>query len=402
VVRVQDRTTIPLLPFVNVDAMDEPSIEALPKNHTVYQSYLVQYCDPSGRIESYQTEPLIAGKADIARGGEKFGRTPNQLEKLAPGVAELQYNVQLEVFDGFESKEAKKLVIGPFTVASDSIWVKSPNPMNKKLAKYNARRIAKSDRGVVVLHPNPAVLRKAIADAFGFPFPVNGNVRVTVINPQDTAANEQGKYMAQIHGTYSLGRKADAVTRRGLALLTTEFKIKELGASENMRAIAGTDDEGNSLNLILEVLQRRDEQIAKTAELKDIEVRVPLSRLQQVADRVGSSGTASQPTTEQPARRRFGLFGRRRAGDQLEFTADPLDIDHMTGLCMALEERMANVHTTDEQLHRELYRTFETVNAHRQQLEHNLVVGQATSVTPKINAAVHMATQQMWKAVHAK
>lgn len=70
----------------------------------------------------------------------------------------------------------------------------------------------------------------------------------------------------------------------------------------------------------------------------------------------------------------------------LSFKCDASDIDHITGLVMALEDKMASVELENMENH------FNIINAHREALEKNL----DTEPGPKVNASVHAVTSALW------
>lgn len=68
------------------------------------------------------------------------------------------------------------------------------------------------------------------------------------------------------------------------------------------------------------------------------------------------------------------------------FKCDASDIDHITGLVMALEDKMASGELENMENH------FNIINAHREALEKNL----DTEPGPKVNASVHAVTSALW------
>lgn len=70
----------------------------------------------------------------------------------------------------------------------------------------------------------------------------------------------------------------------------------------------------------------------------------------------------------------------------LAFKCDASDIDHITGLVMALEDKMASGELENMENH------FNIINAHREALEKNLDIEPG----PKVNASVHAITSALW------
>lgn len=79
------------------------------------------------------------------------------------------------------------------------------------------------------------------------------------------------------------------------------------------------------------------------------------------------------------------------AGVEMPFKCDATDIDHITGLIMALEDKMASGALSGELINSQ----FEIISNHRLNLES----GENDAVTPKINAAVHGATTALWEEI---
>lgn len=70
----------------------------------------------------------------------------------------------------------------------------------------------------------------------------------------------------------------------------------------------------------------------------------------------------------------------------LAFKCDASDIDHVTGLVMALEDKMASGELENMENH------FNIINTHREALEKNLDIEPG----PKVNASVHAVTSALW------
>lgn len=68
------------------------------------------------------------------------------------------------------------------------------------------------------------------------------------------------------------------------------------------------------------------------------------------------------------------------------FKCDASDIDHVTGLVMALEDKMASGELENMEHH------FNIINAHREALEKNMDIVPG----PKVNASVHTVTSALW------
>jgi len=73
-----------------------------------------------------------------------------------------------------------------------------------------------------------------------------------------------------------------------------------------------------------------------------------------------------------------------------QFTCDPANIDHVTGLVMALEDHIPEAEDRDN-----VTALFNTINEHRIQLEKD----QSYVAGPTVNAAIHEATELLWNNI---
>jgi hypothetical protein len=84
-----------------------------------------------------------------------------------------------------------------------------------------------------------------------------------------------------------------------------------------------------------------------------------------------------------------------RMGESISqpFKCDANDIDHVTGLVAALEDKMASGELDGDKIEQH----FNIINAHREALEKN--GGEALAQSPKVNAAIHSAVGMLWENV---
>jgi len=75
-----------------------------------------------------------------------------------------------------------------------------------------------------------------------------------------------------------------------------------------------------------------------------------------------------------------------------QFTCDPSNLDHVTGLAMALED-----HICDAVDKNNVTSLFNTVNEHRIQLEKHIAEGSEYTPSLQVNAAVQEATELLWE-----
>lgn len=125
----------------------------------------------------------------------------------------------------------------------------------------------------------------------------------------------------------------------------------------NVHALCGTDVSGNQVKLFWHVKNEREAQL--------VDIEYPLDRL---------NGEA-YPNAQ-----------------TIQFACDPADLDQVTGLVMALEDKMAAGDLEGPVIQR----AFETINAHRKTLETDQ---EHVYVSPKVNAAVKEATDALWQNI---
>jgi len=77
-----------------------------------------------------------------------------------------------------------------------------------------------------------------------------------------------------------------------------------------------------------------------------------------------------------------------------QFTCDPSNLDHVTGLAMALED-----HIGDAVDKNNVTSLFNTVNEHRIQLEKHIAEGSEYTPSLQVNAAVQEATELLWENI---
>ena len=92
----------------------------------------------------------------------------------------------------------------------------------------------------------------------------------------------------------------------------------------------------------------------------------------------------------------FAFFDGKaqRMSESMEFKCDANDIDHVTGLVAALEDKIASGDLMGETIQQHLH----VINAHREALEREGEV----QAGPKVQAAIHGATTALWEHVGAR
>lgn len=339
-------------------------------DESIYQAYVLRYVDPKGSIQ----QRLVGGMASFEPRGPKLGRGPDKIDSM---VRDASYRIVLELYrDAFvEEKQILTIDDGTMTIGDDSIWAGAPG-MAGRLARNNLVRTFMNTGNSYVLWPNPGRIQAAIAKQ-GLNVPVTGgSIKLT--------AFVEGMQVSSIHGIYRFdhGNQFFKRTLRRLNPFQTEFKHKfkrgqmSDAALQNLEAIRATDNEGTAAQLTFEITRSRDGKQALTARLLDIEMQVPL---RTVNDIVIQNIT---PTTETKS---------DNISEKTNFLCNPRDLDHVTGLVMAMEDKMAA-----GELHGALIQQqFDVISSYRETMEKDGSV----ALTPKVNAAIQGATQSLWQLV---
>lgn len=367
VITVPERDMTVFTPYLGEDVMTEDELANV--SDELFQTHLIRFVDPKGHVE----QRLIGGKAKFsAQKDVGMGRGPTTMPEATKNA---NYSILIEsIDDAFEKPQVNTLIITgtDMTVGDHSIWKGAPN----KLYSMNLKRMANTDTTSYVLWPGPEAIQRAQLDPKQGPisFPLNGGtIRVS--------AAINGKVVARIHGIYCLPDPKQFTKRilRNLNPLQRDFKNKfrkgttVMADLQNLEAVRGMDDKGRMVQLTFEV-KRGSSAGGGTAKLLDIEFQVDAREVDQVA----MGGTVE--SIDEPL-----------IGTQIhEFRCDPTDLDHVTGLVMALEDKIASGDLSGPVIEQQ----YHVISAHRQALETN---PEEAEVTHRINAAISGATQALWQ-----
>jgi hypothetical protein len=355
------------VPYLGEDVFDDETMDRVADNACIYQKHEVRAVDPSGKIYQH----TVDGNAAIVKGGaDKMGRGGIMSETLQS----MNYDMEIEFVDHWEPSRSKKITLSGLSVGQDSIW-EGNTGLGGKLAKNNIARAAKSDRTTIVLWPSPDAIQKA----GGMRIPsTGGNLKISVIIG--------GQTVAALWGVYTLDQSATAGTgffKRTLRRLLpfqnefpNKFKADSSGNSktgvtaflESLESLRASDRDGNNVQLIFEV--PRSKGVAPDmVELLDVEFAVPRRLVER----------APGLRPELPPR-----------DIETPFHLDAADLNHITGLVMALEDKIASGELAKNAVQ------LETIIAHQKALE---VSPDGVEPGPKVNAAVEVATQALWNII---
>jgi len=223
------------------------------------------------------------------------------------------------------------------TLADDAIWHGASGLAGKLGANKSG----------VTLWPGPTRIR---AQQFVVPADREGSVKITITS--------EGERITGIHALYPAFTDLEFSTNnRQMTPLQTDF-LKKFRRGDpiatamlpKLHALSGLDESGNAVKLIF-----------NSNQLVDVEYPI---------------GASASPEISSFA-----------------FRCDPSDLDHVTGLVMALEDKMASGDLEGPTIQQ----AFDTLDTHRQLLE----TGEG-EVTPKINAAVQEATTALWQTIDGR
>lgn len=178
----------------------------------------------------------------------------------------------------------------------------------------------------------------------------------------------EGRLVGEISGILCLLEKEENNGLRKLSPLQLEVKQKFPRLDTSFQKIQGflaRDAQDNLVRLSVDMS-------STVPRLLDVEYHIKPQQVEQ-------GGGSLQPFVN----------------EKLAFCVDPSNIDHITGLVMALEDKIASGELSGPVIQQQ----FDVINTHRAALEENPELAQPT---PKIHAAVQGATQALWDSIDGK
>lgn len=194
----------------------------------------------------------------------------------------------------------------------------------------------------------------------GFPsfWPGKNAVKnVTIPNEPTLVTVTAGNLIMQAILDVSIPIPSDPKRNRVLTPIQNDYKTKYGDLKPNLRAYRATDDVGNGVIFILD----------NKNQLVDLELTSP-------------SGFEEDSEYEY---------------EKVRFAIDPTNLAHVTGLVMALEDKLASglLESTPN-----LQKQFGLINQYREDLEN----GKMTQPNAQINAAIRGTTEQLWDLVERR
>ena len=381
VINVPEPNMTAFVPYFGEDIAAEDFVERLNPDGPTGQSYLVQYVDPAGAIVQHVVEPVGANVC-YSRGGSKLGYGAAPSEKLMKFGYSIKLTMEPEMGETYQTVTIPDLIVGETAI------YKGAGGLHGALAKLNLARFANRDSSTLVLWPGVDNLQDAIAKSDGFDVPnTGGQLRIQLLDDRD-------KEISKIHGVFCFEKYVGGksrVFRRGLKSLQpfqSEFK-KKLGRGNtvtaslsNLEMLRATNSDGVSVQLIFEVTRDRNGLPKGTVTLLDIEIQTPLRPFEN-ALRQKDKNSDAPPYDEDNV----------KSASRVEFALDADNLDHMQGLVMALEHKMAigDIVDFDQQ--------FDTLNEHREKLEKAIRTDADYETPAAVHNLVRVATQMCWEQI---
>lgn len=250
VITVADKRATAFVPYFGEDdpEMTDELAERIDPNGAAFQTYIVNYWDPSGKLIQHTVPPLIDANIKFrnAISGKSYGVDPGKYRELR---YDLEITVWPEVGGKPNSVTIRDLVLG------DTAIYKGSNTRAGLLVKKNWLRLFGRDTTNLAVWPSPEVIRRAITKNPNFVIP-RGEPQIQIL----MLKSEDKTILSNLYGTLVFPRLS-YLLRRGRDKLpfVKDFQTK-LGPgsgvtvdTENLFMIRGKDrDTGDILQLIFE------------------------------------------------------------------------------------------------------------------------------------------------------
>lgn len=381
VITVPKRDMTVMVPYYGEDTMDAEVLDKLPKSSELFQSHIVRYVDPKGIVEQHVViggclEPVV--QETLGKGGGDY---------LDKEQLEMTYVIKVE-HHWEDTIDGSILYDGIYKVKDTII---SNNSGNDKL-----RRIAKRNffpSSAIVLNPTA----KTRPDSRGGAIDSRGAIRVTVIingvQQVVDAHYDLDKYMNT--KTKEVLRNVRRIFQKNQAAGIKElpYPIQHLLFMKARNTFDGT--------LVLFTFKVDKTGGSKLIELVDLEIGLRSSLFKPPTQQ--NPGTSPTPPAQgsdwdeapTPPPPRDDLKNAQ-VRSKYPFRCDPSSLEHVTALVMAMEDWMGHgeLQSASVQAH------FDTINTYRHTMEEALLRGDDPQApSPKINAAINSATQEVWELV---
>lgn len=385
VITVPKRDMTVMVPYYGEDMMDAEVLDKLPKSSELFQSHIVRYVDPKGIVEQHVViggclEPVV--EQTLGKGGGDYLNA----EQLA-----MTYSIKV-VHHQDDSRNTNNDILmydGAFVVKDTIISKDSNNEKLKRLAKRNL-----FPSSAIVLNPTAHTKTdyRTVVESYGA-------IRVTLImNGVEQVVDahyDLDKYMNT--KTKEVLRNVRRIFQKNQAAGIKElpYPIQHLLFMKARNAFDGT--------LVLFTFKVDKTGGSKLIELIDLEIGLRSSLFRPPTQKNPGTPPPSSKTPVQesdwdeaptPPPPRDNLETQIRS--RYPFRCDPSSLEHVTALVMAMEDWMGHgeLQSASVQAH------FDTINTYRHTMEEALLRGDDPQApSPKINAAINSATQEVWELV---
>lgn len=363
VITVPDKRCTAFVPYYGEDdpEMTPELAERIDPNGAAFQTYIVNYWDPSGKLLQHTVPPLVDANIKFrnAISGKAYGADPGQYR-------ELRYDLEIIVWPKVGVKGSSVKIEG--LILGDTAIFKGSQTRAGLLVKKNWLRLFGRDTTNLAVWPSPEVIRRAINSNPDFVIP-RGEPQLQIL----MLKSDDKTVLSNLYGTLVFPRLS-YLMRSGREKLpfVKDFELK-LGPgsgvkvdAENLFMIRGKDkDTGDILQMIFETSR---DKTRPTVELMDIEIHIPFRRFERVVE----SGGIPVPAA---------------SGSAIPYRIDANDAGEMNGLLMRLQDLICDDLVT------EFDKEFELLEKHREKLESD----PDYKATPKIQATVEDAVRLSWE-----
>lgn len=381
VITVPKRDMTVMVPYYGEDMMDAEVLDKLPKSSELFQSHIVRYVDPKGIVEQHVViggclEPVV--QETLGGGGEP---TPSQMSMM--------YEVQIYSHDdGFPDQLVWE---GKRKVGKTVISKKSENKNLQALAKRSI-----FPRDYMVLNPT-------IDEKIDKRVKRSGFLKVAILGPSGQEYVD-ASYDIQYTKTREMFRNVRRLFQKGQAAHLKQFNA---GNQHLLFMRARNNTGGASVLLTFAMNKVEGGSVSEYVDLLDVEVAVSartMFKAKPSSQNLSPQEKALVKTMKDIDRDKAPTSppydeSESQIKTQYPFRCDPSSLEHVTALVMAMEDWMGHgeLQSASVQAH------FDTINTYRNTMEEALLRGDDPQTpSPKINAAINSATQEVWELVEAR
>jgi hypothetical protein len=381
VITVPKRDMTVMVPYYGEDTMDAEVLDKLPKSSELFQSHIVRYVDPKGIVEQHVViggclEPVV--QETLGKGGE---------------LTDSQLDMEYEVFIYAHGDGGPDQLVweGKRKVGQTIISKKS---RNKKLQAIAKRSVFPRD--YIVLNPSvDEKIEKEVSRSGFLKIVLKGSSRSEFVD---------ASYDIQYTKTREMFRNVRRLFQKGQAAHLKQFTT----ANQHLLFMRATNNTGTATVLLTFAMNKVEGgNVPMYVDLLDLEIAVSRGAFKAPSN---PGTTPTKPLSQKekelvktmeeldetpPSPPPYDLESSQ-IKTQYPFRCDPSSLEHVTALVMAMEDWMGHgeLQSASVQAH------FDTINTYRHTMEEALLRGDDPQApSPKINAAINSATQEVWELV---